>query len=90
MLAFDLGSSYTTVTSDICTKCHSKVYKPATSETEKNLGTQWEIDIEQATKTLELKVIAFTDEVCLGEGDALCASDFKFYSIYEENGLSQH
>lgn len=38
-MAFDTGSSYTIVTSDICSGCHSKVYKPGTSDLEENLGT---------------------------------------------------
>ena len=45
-MAFDTGSPFTTVTSDICARCHSKAYKPGTSDLEENLGTQWEIDIE--------------------------------------------
>ena len=38
-ISFDTGSSYTIVTSDICANCHSKVYKPGTSNSEENLGT---------------------------------------------------
>ena len=90
MLAFDTGSPYTTVTSDSCTNCHTKVYKPATSDTELNLGTQWEIDIDQGGRDVTLKVFAFTDTVCIGEGDDLCNKDFKFYSIYEQKNLSSH
>ena len=37
-----------------------------------------------------LKVIPFTDTVCLGEEDKMCAYDFRFYSIYEQEGLSKH
>ena len=45
-ISFDTGSSYTVVTSDICAKCHTKVYQPGTSDLEENLGTQWQIEIE--------------------------------------------
>ena len=84
MMAFDTGSPFTTVTSDICANCHSKVYKPGTSDLEENLGTQWAIDIKQSGHTVELKVMAFTDMVCLGaSGEEYCVDDFKFYPIYE-------
>ena len=89
-MAFDTGSSYTVVTSDICQRCHSKIYRPGTSDLEENLGTQWAIDISQAGQDVNLKVMAFTDLVCLGDGQEFCADDFKFYPIYEEQGLSPH
>ena len=38
IMSFDTGSSYTTVTSDLCTNCSSKSYKPGTSETTVNLN----------------------------------------------------
>lgn len=54
------------------------------------MGTQWEIDIDQGGRDVTLKVMAFTDTVCIGEGEELCNDDFKFYPIYEQTNLSSH
>ena len=47
-MAFDTGSSYTVVTSDICptNNCSSQAYKPGLSETENNLGKRYKLDID--------------------------------------------
>ena len=63
MVAFETGSSYTTVTSDLCSNCATKAYKPGTSDTEDNLGTQWQLEIDQGGHKTNLKTFAFTDTV---------------------------
>ena len=87
-MTFDTGCEYTTVTSDICSNCSSKAYQPATSETENNLATQWELDMDLGGQSVELRVFAFTDTICLSDAsDATCIDNFKFYPIYEQKNL---
>ena len=45
-MTFDMGSSYTTVTADTCSNCNSKAYKPGTSDSEVNLGSPYQLDID--------------------------------------------
>ena len=68
MMSFHTGSSYTAVTSDICSNCSSKAYVPASSKTENNLGAPYQLEINQGGEDITLKTFAFTDTVCLGTG----------------------
>lgn len=57
LVAFDTGSPYVTVTSDICSNCESKAYQPALSETENNQAARWQLDIAQPGQNMVLKCI---------------------------------
>ncbi len=48
------------------------------------------IEVDQGGHTAKLKVMGFTDLVCLTDSYDFCVEDFKFYPIYEQRGLYEH
>lgn len=74
-------SDYFVVSSDMCTHCASKKYKPGLSKTTKDLGSMWELAYEN--EPFGFKVIEFTDTVCL---HSTCLEKQHFYTPYEVSG----
>ena len=87
-LALDHSTTAALVTSDICSNCKTKAYKPGTSLTTFNENTKWQFDLDQSGNPLTLQVIEFKDSVCLTPEDDICIKEFEFYSIYNQKGLN--
>ena len=81
-MIIDSGSSEVTVTSELCTNCNSKKYRPGLSHTTFNTGEYYELDYNY--DQIMLKVIEFKDDVCvLGN----CNPKFTFFTIFEQKNL---
>ena len=78
MMSFDTATSYTTVTSDLCTNCETKAYMQGKSENKKDLDKRWQLNFDQGGQSVNLKVMTFTDTVCLNqdEDDSMCMGEF--------------
>lgn len=89
MMAFDTGTSYTTVTSEMCSNCETKAYKQGSG---KNHDLDWNLQLNQGMQEVSLNVMTFSDKVCLNddEEDLMCIGGFQFYPITSQEGLTKH
>ena len=76
MMSFDTSTSYTTVTSDICTNCETQAYKQQNSG--KDSGLPMQLEFNQGGQKTSLQCLTYTDTVCLNEdeNDAMCVGQF--------------
>ena len=85
---YDTGSGWLTVTSSSCSTCSTgyKMYDSSASTTSKQVASDTnELDYGSAT----LLGSTYSDRVCLTEDGGSCLSDFEFFVIEHETGLSE-
>jgi hypothetical protein len=80
VVAFDTGSAFTVVSSDMCFSCESQAYVPGHSETVIDHENSWQLSYPH-DNTMKLSVHEYTDSVCLESG-SLCVEDFTIYVIF--------
>ena len=76
-MSFDTSTSFTTVTSDMCSNCESQAYHQQ-EESSNNRGLDFELEFDQNGEKITLDVMTFTDTVCLNDDpdDSMCMGQF--------------
>ena len=76
LMSFDTSTSYTTVTSDLCSNCETQAYKQQDSG--KDSGLPMQLEFNQGGQKTSLQCLTYTDTVCLNEdeNDSMCIGQF--------------
>ncbi len=62
-LYLDTKSDYLVLSSELCTKCSSRAYKPGLSYTTHNLGKMWDLGFD--SEQFSFRVQEFQDTICI-------------------------
>lgn len=87
-VTFDTGSSFTVVTSDMCSNCASEVYIPGRSDTVIDKENSWQLSYPH-DGNMKLNVHEYQDTVCLSQSSG-CVENFPVYVIFSQSGMYSH